>query len=180
MMKASSINTENLICIASIGKPRGLRGEFFLNSYCNPKENILEYSNFYIQNNSIPNFQIEYIKRLNTKFCAKVEDINDINEIKKFTNFKIYLNKEDLPKLDKNEAYWFELINMEVIDISSGDFLGNVSSLNNFGAQDCLEINPTKLSVDNKKRLIPFIKDVFIQKIDKDQNIIHVNWDKTF
>ena len=180
MMKASSINTENLICIASIGKPRGLRGEFFLNSYCNPKENILEYSNFYIQNNSIPNFKIEYIKRLNTKFCAKVEDINDINEIKKFTNFKIYLNKEDLPKLDKNEAYWFELINMEVIDISSGDFLGNVSSLNNFGAQDCLEINPTKLSVDNKKRLIPFIKDVFIQKIDKDQNIIHVNWDKTF
>ena len=67
-----------------------------------------------------------------------------------------------------------------VIDISSGDFLGNVSSLNNFGAQDCLEINPTKLSVDSKKRLIPFINGEFIQKIDKEQNIIYVNWDKTF
>ena len=81
MMKANNKNTENLICIASIGKPRGLKGEFFLNSYCNPKENILEYSNFYIKNNSIPNFQIEYIKKLNSKFCAKVADINDIDAI---------------------------------------------------------------------------------------------------
>ena len=180
MMQASNINTKNLICIASIGKPRGLKGEFFLNSYCSPKENILEYSNFYIQNNSIHNFQIEYIKKLSSKFCAKILDINDVDEIKKFTNLKIYINKEDLPGLDKNEAYWFELINMEVVDISSGDFLGRVSSLSNFGAQDCLEINPTKLSVDNNQRLIPFIKDKFINKIDRDQNIIYVNWDKTF
>ncbi len=69
---------------------------------------------------------------------------------------------------------------MEVIDKDSGDFLGKVSSLNNFGAQDCLEINPTKLSVDDKKRLIPFIKDEFIQSIERDKNIIYVNWDKTF
>ena len=159
-MKANNKNTENLICIASIGKPRGLKGEFFLNSYCNPKENILEYSNFYIKNNSIPNFQIEYIK--------------------KFTNSKIYINKQDLPNLDDNEAYWFELIDMEVIDEDSGDLLGKVSSLNNFGAQDCLEINPTKLSVDDEKRLIPFIRDEFIQSIEREKNIIYVNWDKTF
>ena len=160
MMKANNKNTENLICIASIGKPRGLNGEFFLNSYCNPKENILEYSNFYIKNNSIPNFQIEYIK--------------------KFTNLKIYINKKDLPKLDNNEVYWFELIDMEVIDKDSGDLLGKVSSLNNFGAQDCLEINPTKLSVDDEKRLIPFIRYEFIQSIEREKNIIYVNWDKTF
>ena len=180
MMKANNKNTENLICIASIGKPRGLRGEFFLNSYCNPKENILEYSNFYIKNNIIPNLQIEYIKKINSKFCAKVADINDIDAIKKFTNSKIYINKQDLPKLDDNEAYWFELIDMEVIDKDSGDLLGKVSSLKNFGAQDCLEINPTKLSVDDEKRLIPFIRDEFIQSIEREKNIIYVNWDKTF
>ena len=92
MMKANNKNTENLICIASIGKPRGLKGEFFLNSYCNPKENILEYTNFYINNNSIPNFHIEYIKKINSKFCAKLADINDIDVIKNFTNLKIYIH----------------------------------------------------------------------------------------
>ena len=74
MMKANNKNTENLICIASIGKPRGLKGEFFLNSYCNPKENILEYSNFYIKNNTIPNFQknnsnVDSFYCLNKKSC---------------------------------------------------------------------------------------------------------------
>ena len=103
-----------------------------------------------------------------------------IDAIKEFTNLKIYINKKDLPKLDNNEAYWFELIDMEVIDKDSGDLLGKVSSLNNFGAQDCLEINPTKLSVDDEKRLIPFIRDEFIQSIEREKNIIYVNWDKTF
>ena len=39
---------------------------------------------------------------------------------------------------------------MEVIDKDSGDLLGKVSSLKNFGAQDCLEINPTKFSIDDE------------------------------
>ncbi|NDE95470.1 MAG: 16S rRNA processing protein RimM, partial [Proteobacteria bacterium] len=42
------------------------------------------------------------------------------------------------------------------------------------------EINPTKLSVDDEKRLIPFIRDEFIQSIEREKNIIYVNWDKTF
>jgi 16S rRNA processing protein RimM len=109
-----------------------------------------------------------------------VSDINDIDAIKEFTNSKIYIDKQDLPKLDNNEAYWFELVDMKVIDKDSGDFLGKVSSLNNFGAQDCLEINPTKLSVDDERRLIPFIRDKFIQSIEREKNIIYVNWDKTF
>ncbi len=46
------INIENLICIGSIGKPKGLSGEFFLNSYSYPKENILNYSNFIFENDA--------------------------------------------------------------------------------------------------------------------------------
>ena len=102
------------------------------------------------------------------------------NSIKCYDIRKNAINKQDLPDLDNNEAYWFELIDMEVIDKESGDLLGKVSSLNNFGAQDCLEINPTKLSVDDEKRLIPFIRDEFIQSIEREKNIIYVNWDKTF
>ena len=39
-------------------------------------------------------------------------------------------------------------------------------TLNNFGANDCLVIEPSKNSVDNQERLIPFIKDIFIKSID--------------
>ena len=180
MMKTNKLDINNFICIASIGKPRGLKGEFFLNSFCYPKDNIFEYSKFYIQDNKIPDFEIEYIKKINSKFYSKIKNIDNIDNIKNFTNLNIYIDKQELPKLKNKEAYWFELINMEVIDKDSGDILGIVSSLNNYGAQDCLEINPSANSVDKAKRLIPFIKDEFIESINRDKNIIYVNWDKSF
>jgi len=46
-MKTNKLDIKNFICIASVGKPRGLKGEFFLNSFCYPKDNILEYSILY-------------------------------------------------------------------------------------------------------------------------------------
>ena len=100
--------------------------------------------------------------------------------LQNLTNLNIYIDKQELPKLKNKEAYWFELTNMEVIDKDSGDILGIVSSLNNYGAQDCLEVKPTDNSVDKSKRLIPYIKDEFIESIERDKNIIYVNWDKTF
>ena len=79
----------NLVLIASIGKPRGLKGEFFLNSYSNPAENILNYSNFLKNDDISVNLKIEYIRRINKKFYSKILDINDVDEIKKYTNTKI-------------------------------------------------------------------------------------------
>jgi 16S rRNA processing protein RimM len=179
-MKTNKEELNNYICIASIGKPRGLKGEFFINSFCEPKDNLLNYSNFFIQDDLIKDFKIEYIKKINLKMYAKIFGINDLESIKKFTNLKIFIDKDILPKIDSNEAYWHELIGMQVIDMESKDLLGVVENLSNFGSNDCLELVPTKQSVDNNKRLIPFIVDKFISSIDKEESIIFVYWDKSF
>ena len=42
----SSIDID-LICVGSIGKPRGLKGEFFLNSFCDPKTEYLQLFKFH-------------------------------------------------------------------------------------------------------------------------------------
>jgi len=180
MMKANKEDLNKYICIASIGKPRGLNGEFFINSFCDPKENLLKYSNFYIQDDLIKNFEIEYIKKINLKMYAKIFGINDIDSIKSFTNLEIFINKNNLPELNEKEAYWYELIGMQVIDVKTKDILGIVENLNNYGSSDCLELAPTGLSIDNKKRLIPFISDKFISSINRKKSIIFVNWDKSF
>ena len=48
--------------------------------------------------------------------------------------------------------------------------------LNNFGANDCLIIKPTDESIDNKERLIPYIKETFIKSVDKKKKLVNVNW----
>ena len=168
-----------LICIGSIGKPRGLKGEFFLNSYCSPQENILNYSDFLIEDSQISDFKITYIRKINKKFYAKINSIDNINDIKNYTNSKLFINSEDLPKLT-DEIYWHELIGMQVEDLNSNDILGTVDTLNNFGANDCLVIKPTKNSIDNKERLIPFIKDTFIKSINENKKTIKVDWQKEY
>ena len=69
---------------------------------------------------------------------------------------------------------------MKVIDRNSDDILGIVKDLKNFGANDCLEVFSTDESVDNKNRLIPYVKDKIIHSIDSDKFIIYVNWNKDF
>ena len=58
-MKKNSKIDPNLICVGSVGKSKGLKGEFRLNSYCLPKENILTYSKLKIE--GYDSHSIEYI-----------------------------------------------------------------------------------------------------------------------
>ena len=112
-MKKNSKIDPNLICVGSVGKSKGLKGEFRLNSYCLPKENILTYNNLRIEGHH--SHSIEYIKSEKNHFIAKLEAINDIESISKLTNTKIFILKDDLPDLKSDEFYWHELIGMNVV-----------------------------------------------------------------
>ena len=173
------MNQSNLICIGSIGKPRGLKGEFFLNSFCNPAENIVTYRPLIkIEDNN--KHKIEYIKKSHNKFVSKIVNVADLDQIRLFTNKKLYIKNSDLPKLSDKEVYWHELKGMNVFVHKTNENLGVVKEMNNFGSDDCLVIASTKDSIDNKERLIPFIKDKFINHIDKTNKIIYVDWQKDF
>ena len=69
---------------------------------------------------------------------------------------------------------------MEVIGTNKDEVLGEVKELNNFGANDYLIIKPTNSSIDDEERLIPFIKEIFINSIDKEKKIINVNWQSDY
>ncbi len=177
MMKKSSIDID-LICVGSIGKPRGLKGEFFLNSFCDPKQNICNYSNFIIENN--PDLKISFIRQANGKFISKVDVFDNVDDIKKYTNLNIFINKTELPELNGEEYYWHDLVGMNVIDITNNDNLGIVAEVVNYGSNDILEIKPSESSVDENLRKIPYVKGVFIKKVELNENIIKVEWPKDF
>ena len=167
------------VCIANIGKPRGLSGEFFLNSFCSPKENILNYiDDIFIDNEN--KLSIEYIKKSNSKFLAKLKNIDSVEEIKKYTNIKLYISSENLPELKSEEVYWHDLKGMIVIGLNKNEILGEVKELNNFGANDYLIVKPSPDSVDEKERLIPFIKEKFIDSIDKKERVLKVYWQSDY
>lgn len=176
-MKKSKEKT-NFILIATIGKSKGLNGEFFLNSLSEPKENIINYINFKF-GDSKKSIKFDYIKPINKKLIAKLIDINDVDEIKKLTNKELFINKSQLPELPDDEVYWHDLIGMKVINIFNED-IGIVDEVNNFGSSDILMINPSKTSIDNESRLIPFIKDKYIISYSITNNQLIVDWGLDF
>ena len=92
----------------------------------------------------------------------------------------LYISSENLPSLNSDEVYWHDLVGMLVIDENKNELLGEVKDINNFGANECLIVHATDDSIDNKERLIPFIRNNFISQIDKEKRIIQVNWQSNY
>ena len=178
MKKNSSLDLSLFILIAKIGKTRGLKGEFFLRSFAENSKSLFSFKKFYVLRSSImEEVNFEYIKQSNKNIVAKIKSIDGINEIKAFGQKDIYILKSELPELEVNEAYWFELEGMQIVNLE-GQHLGHVQGVNNFGGNDVLEIK----SQDKKKKnlLIPFIKNRVIILIDKSENSILVDWQEDY
>ena len=168
----------DFILIATIGRSKGLKGEFFINSLCNPKENLINYSNFLIGNSKDP-IKLEYIKNLNSKLISKISSINDIDSIKELTNKELFIHKSELPKLPEGEIYWHDLIGMKVVNMLKED-LGIIDEVDNYGSSDILKVIPSESSIDNELRLIPYIKDKYINSISIEKNQLNVDWAKDY
>ena len=105
----------SLICVGTIGRPKGLKGEFFLNSFCSPAENIIDYVEDIIINDE--ELKLQYIKKNNSKFLSKIMNIDDLETIKGYTNTKLFISSDNLPILSSDDIYWHQLVGMLVFDI---------------------------------------------------------------
>jgi len=174
MRNNNPLDLSLFLLIAKIGKTRGLRGEFFLRSFSEDLDSLNSFSKFYtLKSEMMEEVKFEYIKSNNSNITAKIDSINDIDAMKLFGQRDLYVLKSELPKLEENEAYWFELEGMEVVNLE-GEELGKVDHVNNYGASDMLEVSPIKNGSDYI--LIPFIKNRTIIAINKAQNSILVDW----
>ena len=178
MRRNNSVDLSLFLLIAKIGKTRGLKGEFFLRSYAQNPETLFSFKKFYaLSALAMEEVHFEFMRVSNSNIVAKLKSINEIDEIKAYGQRDIFVLKSELPKLDDNEAYWFELEGMLVTNLE-GQHLGHIQGVNNFGASDVLEIKPLNKKIKNI--LIPFIKNRVIISIDKSNNSILVDWQEDY
>ena len=178
MRKNNLVDLSLFLLIAKIGKTRGLKGEFFLRSFVENPENLFSFKKFYaLSPSTMEEVHFEYMKQSNSNIIAKLKFFNDVDEVKSFGQKDIYILKSELPELSSNEAYWFELEGMEIINLE-GQHLGLVHEVSNFGANDVLVVQPAKKQLKNI--LIPFIKNRVIISIEKSKNSILVDWQEDY
>ncbi|QCI27259.1 ribosome maturation factor RimM [Buchnera aphidicola] len=163
---------KNLLIIGKIGAAYGILGWNKIFSYTEKKKNIFEYTPWLIHyNKKWKKFFIEN-KKINKKIIiVKFININNRNNAQLLTNHVIFIKKKQLPKLKKFEYYWYNLINCKVFNTKK-QYLGKVNKIIRTKANDILVI---KIQKTNKEYLIPFIINIFINKVDLKMKFIYLN-----
>ena len=87
-------------------------------------------------------------------------------------NYLIGVSKDLLPKLNKGQYYWNELIGFEVLNLKNISF-GNVDTFIETGANDVIVVR------GDKERLIPYTSNTVL-KVDTGGEKIIVDWDEEF
>lgn len=95
------------------------------------------------------------------------KEFEDINEVEKYKNCELFVNREDAMPLDEDEFYIADVIGMSVWE--EDKLIGELADVMQTGANDVFVVNMT----DGKELLIPVIKQCVLD-IDYDAKKIAV------
>ncbi len=178
-MIRSDQNKDSLIPAGLIGGSYGVRGWVKIHSYTAPQENLLSYGNLFLENKEILEPFIIDTGRVHGKgLIAHIDGVDDRETARDFLGKRILIDVTSLPKLNKDDYYWNQLIDLKVWCASSSEriLLGEIDHLLDTGANDVLVIRPCQGSLDSVERLIPYILGDVVKKIDLVDRILEVDW----
>ena len=101
---------------------------------------------------------------------ASFDEVPDRNGAEAVTGYFVAAPREALPKPEKDEYYWGDLIGLEVVSAAGVSF-GKVEGLLSTGAHDVLQVRDGEA-----ERLIPFVA-AYVLNVDTAAGQIQVDWD---
>jgi len=126
------------VCIAQIGAAHGVRGEVRLKAFTEDPLSVVRYGALESEDGK-QRFEIEAVRPAKGMLVARLKGIADRNAAEALTNVRLYVAREKLPKAPDDEFYHADLIGLPAVT-PSGDSIGTVKAVHNFGAGDLLEI----------------------------------------
>ncbi|WPC74597.1 ribosome maturation factor RimM [Vibrio porteresiae] len=169
------------IVVGKLGSTYGIRGWLKVFSYTDNPESIFEYSPWFIdQKGEWIEFKVESWKRHNQGMVVKLSGLDVREDAQLLTNLEIAIDPAVLPELSEDEFYWRELFGMQVVTTQGYD-LGQVTDMLETGSNDVLVVKANlKDAFGQKERLIPFLEEQVIIKVDREAQRIEVDWDPAF
>tara|TARA_B100000029_G_scaffold343009_1_gene335387 strand:- start:473 stop:985 length:513 start_codon:yes stop_codon:yes gene_type:complete len=161
------LSKSNFVHVGTFGSAVGLKGEIKINLLTSTIDVFRLLDQYYNFDQSIK-WSFESISMRQGKCIALPSHCKNRNDADELKNKKIFSFKENFPSIKNNEYYVSDLINCEIRH-ENGNALGNVISVDNFGAGDLLEI-----IYKDKKIYIP-LNDDNVLSVDLEKKIIIVN-----
>ena len=160
---------EEMVPVGVLGKVHGLHGELKFTPFTNVLQIIegMEEVFLYSEEKGRGFFlRVESIRAMPKKILLKFFEFDTREDAEVLEGFKVYVRRDELPKLGEDEYYYEEVYDCKVYE--EGEDIGKVVDIIETGSNEVLVVEK-----DGKERLIPVIKD-YIEEIDTKNKRIRV------
>lgn len=161
------------LIVGKLNGASGIKGWVKVYSYTDPKENILNYSPWYLKLDG--QWQEALIingREQGKTVVAQLEGCNDRNTAESYRGVEIAIDESQLPQLEEGEYYWRDLVGLTVVNVA-GDKMGTVDKMMETGANDVLVVK----TASKEELLIPYVPEYSVMKVDLESKQITVDWE---
>ena len=135
---------EQSVLMAEIGAPQGIKGEVRMRCFAADPSKLKSYGPLHSEDGRI--FKIKKMRAakggFKGGFIVRFEGIETRDQAESLRHVKLYVHRKALPEnTEQDEFYIADLIGLAVLD-ESGEMLGRVRAVPDFGAGSLLEIAP--------------------------------------
>ena len=149
----------------------GVRGWVKIHSYTEPREAILEYSDWKLgQDGPWRPVELAEGRRHGKSVIARLRGCDDRDAAAGLVGSDIGIDRDSLPEPGEGEYYWADLEGMTVVH-KDGTTIGRVAYVMATGANDVL------VTEGPDEKLIPFVRDTVILGVDLATRVISVDWE---
>lgn len=166
---------DNLIKIATLKKPYGIKGWLWVFSETDNRADIFSMPNWQMKTAlGFRPLTVQDWRVQGSGLVACFKEITDRNMAETMNGVTIWVDKSSLPALAEEEYYWSDLIGLTVIN-EDNECLGTIKEMFETGAHEVMAVKPTAESIDNEERLIPWHKSVVLE-VDLSARTMRVAW----
>lgn len=168
MKKSLKSATDKKIIIGKIGAAHGVRGDMKVYPLTDFPDRFNTIKKAFIDDKEIDIVSTRY---QNNFVVMKVKGVNSREEVARYTNKLLKINRSDVPPLNEGEYYSFDIIGLKVIN-QDDVVLGEIIEILKTGSND---VYITK-TPEGKQLLIPALKKV-VTEINIEEGFMKVIWD---
>lgn len=165
---AGASSPKNPVQLAVVGAPHGTGGEMRVKSFTRDPMSLGDYGALFAEDGRA--FTVAGIRPSRDVVIVRFREVQSRTDAEALTGTPLYVDRSRLPDdLDEEEYYHADLIGLRVVD-PTGDEIGTVAALHDFGAGDILELS----LVSGQRVMTPFTKAAF-PKIDIAAGVVLVD-----
>ena len=157
-----------LICVGAVTGARGIKGDIRIKSFTADPEAIASYGPLYDKAGS-QTFDLRVTGQAKGQLVGRIKGTADRTAAEKLKGLQFFVPRDSLPSPQDDEFYVTDLIGLRAEDVE-GNTLGTISSVDNFGAGDVLEI----VGKVSGGLMVPFTKAA-VPRIDIQEGLVIID-----